>query len=178
MKSRIYERRGPACLTRDAGNSDARGRGQGDGREPGKTSACSCGTQNSPRADAECRRDDGIFITTRFAPGIILAMFPRELRGGRATGGEARFCERVRDSESSAGNEFARRLHVLPPFFFLTPHRRSANVEDMLREHAHDGGVLVSVTYPRVRGSGRACYVMSKKKEREKGERGRSRAPS
>lgn len=34
-------------------------------------------TQNS----LDARRDDGIFITTRFAPGIILGTFPRELSG-------------------------------------------------------------------------------------------------
>lgn len=56
--------------------------------------------------------------------------------------------ERVRDSVSTAGNEFACRLHVLPAFF-LMPLARLANVENMLRKLAYDGSVLLSVTYLR-----------------------------
>lgn len=106
------------------------------------------------------RRDDGIFITTRFAPGIILGTFPRDSRSGgvrrknganegrRGEGTAALLRERVRDSVSTVGNEFACRLHVLPAFF-LMPLARLANVENMLRKLAYDGSVLLSVTYLR-----------------------------
>lgn len=53
------------------------------------------GTQNSPRAVVGTRRDDGIFITTRFAPGIILGTFSRELSVEEA---RAHFCGRIRES--------------------------------------------------------------------------------
>jgi len=37
--------------------------------------------KNTKFSIVDARRDDGIFITTRFAPGIILGTFPRELSG-------------------------------------------------------------------------------------------------
>lgn len=67
------------------------------------------GTQNSPRAVVGTRRDDGIFITTRFAPGIILGTFSRELSVEEARAGEF--------ARATAGNEFTCRHHVLTVFF-------------------------------------------------------------
>jgi len=89
--------------------------------EKRKTSVGVRGTQNSPRAVVGTRRDDGIFITTRFASGIILGTFSRELSVE-----EARAFAKV-FARATAGNEFARR-QILPAFFFHTP----ANVENML----------------------------------------------
>lgn len=108
MKSRIYEserERGdePARLTRDGGNGSVQA-------EKRKTSVGVRGTQNSPRAVVGTTRDDGIFITTRFAPGIILGTFSRELSE------EARAPAKV-FVRATAGNEFARR-QVLPAVFF------------------------------------------------------------
>jgi len=84
------------------------------------------GTQNSPRATAGTRRDDGIFITTRFALGIILGTFSRELSGGRGKGEASVRVE-------FAGNEFACRQHVLSTASFVFHiASRFANAENML----------------------------------------------
>lgn len=113
MKSRIYERRreGTVCLTYDDGNTTAAAVAVArECRQEGEKNVRR--TQNSRRTIVDARRDDGIFITTRFAPGIILGTFPRELSG------RSRFCKRV-PPRACTGNEFACRQHVLSAFFFF-----------------------------------------------------------
>lgn len=84
MKNQIYERRqaGTACLTYDDGSMTAV-----TVMHECKQEKTVRRTQNSPRTIVDAARDDRIFITTRFAPGIILGTFPRELSG------LARFCK-------------------------------------------------------------------------------------
>lgn len=112
------------------------------------------GTQNSPRAVAGTRRDDGIFITTRFAPGIILGTFSRELSAEKARAPtRPRLCESTRESycRKWIHASTSRTFGIL---FSCRTERWFANVENMLWKLAY-GGVLLSVTYrrkqPRVR---------------------------
>lgn len=92
------------------------------------------------------RRDDGIFITTRFAPGIILETYPREL--SRVEKRSLPLAE-----ELHTGNEFACRQHVFPTYSIFFMPRRGALMRktccENLRTKICGGYIILSVTYPR-----------------------------
>lgn len=113
VRWKMYEesdlRGSTVCLTYNDGKHD--GSGDAQMQERGNRQ------KNTKFSFVDARRDDRIFITTRFAPGIILGTFLRELSGLallQACSDESLHRKWIRASTARTSGIFS-----FPSFFFL-----------------------------------------------------------